>query len=304
MPVVASAMALLKISSVFSNTGVDRVLGWRSPNYVYSCHVTKVLMRNIPLSDDITSRFASREWLEHPLTADKYASWIAASPGDYVNVFINYETFGKHQNSGTGIMDFLRWLPRECSSRGVEFATPTEIAYLPAAEELNVEETISWAEADKDNSAWQGNLIQDIALREVQAARAFASDLDTWRRLQTSDHFCYMASKFGVCDEVHTCYSPNRYPNAKVFDGYMRILSDFEARSARAMRPQEAAMALRCLQPDKAFHFHSPSAAYTVFTSYSMDGFGEMLNFAPSDSVAYHLVRGDFAQWIRDALRD
>jgi alpha-amylase len=200
-------------------------------------------------------------------------------------------------------MDFLRWLPRECADRGVEFATPTEIAYIPPAEELSVEETISWADVEKDVSAWLGNTIQHTALREVQCARPFVKDLDTWRYMQTSDHFYYMASKFGSCGEVHSYFSPDACTNIEAFDSYMRILSDFESRSAAKMKPREVAVELRCLPPEKAFRFHN-KVVYTGFTAYSLDDFGQMLNYVPSDSVAYHIGRGDFATWIRDVLLD
>ncbi len=193
---IAAAAARLGFKAVYTE-GVERILGWRSPNYVYSCRGTKVLMRNFPLSDDIAFRFTNRAWPEWPLTADKYASWLAASPGDYVNVFVDYETFGEHQWIETGIMEFLRWLPRECEARGVTFATPSEIADLPPVGELSFEDTVSWADVEKDVSAWLGNAIQRTAFRELQSARAFAPDLATWRYLQTSDHFYYMASKFG-----------------------------------------------------------------------------------------------------------
>jgi alpha-amylase len=185
----------------------------------------------------------------------------------------------------------------------VGFATPTEIADLPPAGEFSFEETVSWADVEKDISAWLGNSIQHTALREVQRARAFARDLSTWRYLQTSDHFYYMASKFGSCGEVHSYFSPDACTNIEAFDSYMRILSDFEVRSARNMRPKEVAVRLASLPPEKAFRFHNP-VVYTGFTAYSLDGFGEMLNYVPSDSVAYHLGRDDFATWLRDVLHD
>ncbi|MGA9140581.1 MAG: alpha-amylase [Methanocella sp.] len=284
--------------------GVDRILGWRSPNYVYSCRGTKLLMRSFPLSDDIAFRFPSRSWPEWPLTADKYASWIAASPGDFVNVFVDYETFGEHQWVDTGIMEFLRWLPGECTERGVSFATPSEIAELEPAGELSFDETVSWADVEKDVSAWLGNSIQHTALKEVQHAKAFAQDnKKIWRYLQTSDHFYYMASKFGSCGEVHSYFSPDACTNIEAFDGYMRVLADFEARSARKMKPRDVAVELSCQPPEKAFRFRNPMV-YTGFTAYSLDDFGEMLNYVPSDSVAYHIRHGDFVKWIRDVLKD
>ena len=100
-----------------------------------------------------------------------------------------------------------------------------------------------------------------------------------------------MASKFGSCGEVHSYFSPDACTNIEAFDGYMRVLSDFEARSARKMRPKDVAVELACLPPEKAFRFRNP-VVYTGFTAYSLDDFGEMLNYVPSDSVAYHIGAG------------
>ena len=161
---IAASAARMGFKAAYTE-GVDRILGWRSPNYVYSCRDMKVLMRNFPLSDDVAFRFPNRGWPEWPLTADKYASWIAASQGDFVNVFVDYETFGEHQWVDTGIMEFLRWLPRECTDRDVAFATPSEIAELEPKEELRFDETVSWADVEKDVSAWLGNTIQHTALK-------------------------------------------------------------------------------------------------------------------------------------------
>jgi alpha-amylase len=262
-----------------------------------------MLVRNFPMSDDIAFRFTNRQWPEWPLTADKYASWVAMAPGDYVNVFIDYETFGEHQWTETGIMEFLRWLPGECSSRGVGFATPSEIAELDAVGELSVEEAISWADVEKDVSAWLGNTMQHVALGEIQHARAFAINPEVWRYMQTSDHFYYMASKFGSCGEVHSYFSPDACTNIESFDSYMRVLADFEARAARKMKPRHVALELRCLPPEEAFRFHN-EVAYTGFTAFSLDDFGDLLNFVPGDSVAYHMRRGDFARWIGEVLED
>ncbi len=299
---IAESAAGMGFEAVYTE-GVDRVLGWRSPNYVYSCRGTKLLMRNFPLSDDIAFRFTNRAWDKWPLTADKYASWIASSPGDCVSVFCDYETLGEHHWAETGILEFMRWLPEECTSRGVTFATPTEIACMESKDELSIEETISWADVEKDVSAWMGNTVQNVALSEIQSARSFAGDLETWRRLQTSDHFYYMASKFGSCGEVHAYFSPDARSNVEAFDSYMRILSDFEARAAARMEARDAAMELRCLPPEKAFRFNSP-ATYTGFTAYSLDGFLRMLDSVPLESIDYHLGHGDFVAWIRDVLLD
>jgi len=299
---IAESAKRLGFTGIYSE-GVERVLGWRSPNYVYSCRGIKLLLRNYPLSDDIAFRFANRQWPEWPLTADRYASWIAGTPGDYVNLFIDYETFGEHQWVDTGIFEFLRWLPGECMARGVDFVTPSEVLSLPAKEDLDVEETISWADVEKDVSAWLGNTMQHLAIKEIQRGKEFAKDLKTWRYLQTSDHFYYMASKFGSCGDVHSYFSPGACTSIESFDLYMRVLSDYELRAAQHMKPRQVALELRCLPPEQAFRFQN-HVAYTGFSAYGLDDFADLLNFVPEDSLQYHLHRDDFSVWIRDVLRD
>jgi alpha-amylase len=166
---IASTVRRLGFSAMYTE-GVDRILGWRNPNYLYSCKGLKLLLRHCRLSDDIAFRFTNREWDHYPLTADTYAEWIAESPGECVQVFIDYETFGEHQWADTGILDFLRWLPEKLLEKGVECVTPSTAALADPCEELSVEETISWADLEKDTSAWLGNCWQNAAFRGVERA--------------------------------------------------------------------------------------------------------------------------------------
>jgi alpha-amylase len=299
---IARSAAKMGFKAIYTE-GVERVLGWRSPDYVYSCNGIKLLMRNYQLSDDVAFRFNNRSWNEYPLTADKFASWVAASPGDYVNVFVDYETFGEHHWEDSGILEFLRWLPGECANKGVEFITPSEASDIEPRDELNIEETISWADVEKDASAWLGNTIQHRAINAVQKARAYARDKKMWRYLQTSDHFYYMASKFGSCAEVHNYFSPEACNPYDSFAIYMNILSDYERKSARKMKPKSAAMELRTLPPADAFNFYTP-ASYTGFTAYNLDDLCELLNYVPKDSVEHHLGNRDFSRWAQDVLGD
>jgi alpha-amylase len=299
---IAKSAAKMGFKAVYTE-GVERVLGWRSPDYVYSCGGVKLLMRNYRLSDDIAFRFNNREWDQYPLTADKFASWVATSPGDYVNVFVDYETFGEHHWEDSGIMEFLRWLPVECENKSVEPICPSEAADIPARDELSVDETISWADVEKDASAWLGNTIQHTALKAVQKARAYARDKKIWRYLQTSDHFYYMASKFGSCADVHSYFSPDSCRPYDSFATYMKILSHFERVSAPKMRRRSAAMELRTMPPEQAFNFYTP-AAYTGFTAYSLDDLCELLNYVPNDSVEYHIKNNNFSEWVDDVLGD
>ncbi len=214
--------------------GVDWVLGWRSPNYVYrawGCDV-RVLARNYRLSDDIGFRFGARWWDQWPLTADKYASWLDATPGDLVLIAVDYETFGEHHWPESGIYEFLRWLPREIAKRPrLRLATVSEAASEHAPRDVyDVPPwaTISWAD-ERDLSAWLGNEMQRNAFAVLKwlypYARALGGDvLKLWRLLSTSDHFYYQATKTGPTGEVHSYFSP--YGSAyKAHDIYMNALA-------------------------------------------------------------------------------
>ena len=247
---IARSAKRLGFKAIFTE-GVERVLGWRSPHYVYSCKGIRLLMRNYHLSDDIAFRFNNREWDQYPLTADKFASWVAGSPGDCANVFIDYETFGEHQWADSGIMDFLRWLPAECQNKDVALLTPGEVADIKPRGELSIDETISWADVEKDASAWLGNAFQRTAMDAIQKAKAYAVDKKLWRYLQTSDHFYYMASKYGSCAEVHSYFSPGACNAYDFFSIYMRTLSDLEMAASQNMKDPAAARALRALPPER-----------------------------------------------------
>lgn len=213
--------------------GVDWVLGWRSPNYVYKawgCDV-RVLVRNYRLSDDIGFRFGARWWDQWPLTADKYATWLEATPGDVVFIAVDYETFGEHHWPESGIYEFLRWLPREIAKRPrLRFATVSEAASRhPPRDIYDVPPwaTISWAD-ERDLSAWLGNEIQRNAFALLAWLYPYAKALGgetlrLWRELSTSDHFYYQATKTGPAGEVHSYFSP--YGSAyKAHDVYMAAL--------------------------------------------------------------------------------
>ncbi len=282
--------------------GVDRILGWRSPNHLYSCKDLPVILRNTRFSDDIAFRFANRTWDMFPLTADTYAQWIASSQGDVINVFLDYETFGEHFWQETGIFNFLNSLPDELAKRNVESILPSEnVSRFSPVGEIDVRETISWADLEKDTSAWMGNDRQRAAFHAVQLARPYAIDKPIWRYLQTSDHFYYMASKYGTCGEVHSYFSHHEADDA--FRTYMRVLADYESRNIRVMKNRKSAKTLRTVAPEHAFHFASPSG-FIGHTAYNLDQFEELLYIVPKDSIQFHQERGDFSRWIADILND
>ena len=219
-----------------------------------------------------------------------------------MNIFLDYETFGEHFWKETGIFNFLSYLPEELEKRGVRTTLPTEaLESYPPVGTIDVQDTISWADIEKDASAWMGNERQHTAYSAIQKAATFAKGKAIWRYLQTSDHFYYMASKYGTCGEVHNYFSHHEADDA--FKIYMAILADFENRNIRFMKNKRSAKTLRTLTPEEAFHFASPSG-HVGYAAYSLDQFCDLLRVVPADSIAYHQERGDIAQWIEHVLFD
>jgi alpha-amylase len=222
--------------------GVGWVLGNRSPNHVYKAKGSniRVLPRNYMLSDDIGYRFSAKWWSEYPLTATKWAQWVAECEGDVVFVFIDYETFGEHHPQDTGIFDFLRHLPTELERAGVSSLTPSEVVeeYAPVGE-IDVPEfsTISWADSERDVSAWLGNEMQRMCFEEAKLLRPYVIEsvpelVWIWRRLLTSDHLYYMSTKALSDGDVHAYFST--YPSP--FDAalnYMACVCDLKAKVFR-----------------------------------------------------------------------
>jgi alpha-amylase len=225
--------------------GAKHVLGWKSPNFLYCNSINprlKVLLRNFVLSDDIAFRFSNRNWAEWPLTADKYASWLnkLAPKSELINVFLDYETFGEHNHKDTGIFDFLQHMPGSVLKKTpYKFMTPTEVAdFLQPVSAISIPSPISWADEERDITAWHGNELQVAALDKlydltdkVYRCEDAAIKKD-WEYLQASDHFYYMATKFFSDGAVHAYFNPYDTPY-DAFMNYMNVLSDFEIRLNR-----------------------------------------------------------------------
>ena len=218
--------------------GFESILGWRSPNYVYSvrgCKKIKALLRNYKLSDDVSYRFSARWWNEWPLTADKYALWLASSPGQCINLFMDYETFGEHQWKETGIFEFLEHLPHEVfKHQHLEFKTPDEvISENPPVGEIDVPHPLSWADIERDASAWLGNNMQRECFNLLESLERKVKEthdkdlLHVWRLLQNSDHLYYLCTKSWADGDVHKYFSPFQSPY-EGFINYMNILQDFK----------------------------------------------------------------------------
>jgi len=224
--------------------GADHILGYRSPNFVYrpkNSNKLKLLLKNYSLSDDIAFRFSNRDWREWPLTADKFAGWISKinGNGNVVNLFMDYETFGEHQWKDTGIFDFMRHLPQETLKHpDNNFKTPSEVAqcYQPI-DTIDVPHIISWADTERDLSAWLGNAMQSNAIHELYRLEKKIKQtrdegiISDWRKLQASDHFYYMCTKYFADGDVHKYFNPYDSP----YDSYinfMNVLDNLHSRCA------------------------------------------------------------------------
>lgn len=219
--------------------GADHILGWRSPNFMYqpsNCTRLRLLLKNYRLSDDIAFRFSNRDWKEWPLTVEKFVRWIHAvnGSGELINLFMDYETFGEHQWAETGIFDFMESLPDALlANPDFDFVTPSEAAarFQPIAK-IDVPDAISWADAERDLTAWIGNDMERDAIESVYAlhdkVKASGDEglMRTWRRLQTSDHFYYMCTKWFSDGDVHKYFNPYGTPY-DAYINYMNVLSDF-----------------------------------------------------------------------------
>ena len=219
--------------------GAKHVLGWKSPNFVYTCAQAsglKLLLKNSGLSDDIAFRFSDRGWSDWPLTAEKYLGWLksAAQNDEIVNLFMDYETFGEHQKAASGIFDFMRALPQIVLADGeFEFVTPSQATkkHRPVGE-LDVFDPISWADEERDVTAWLGNELQNDAFNKLydQTEKlGLLNDEALWAdfgHLLESDHFYYMCTKFFSDGAVHKYFNPYDTPY-EAFINYMNVLSDF-----------------------------------------------------------------------------
>ncbi len=224
--------------------GWDKVLGWRSPNFVYQPTYTdniRLLMKNYKLSDDIAFRFGDRNWAGWPLTADKFAHWLNSTPdATNFNLFMDYETFGEHQWDESGIFGFLEHLPNEwLKQSGNTFMTVSEVIDAnPPVDRVDMPYTVTWADTERDLSAWLGNSMQAgsiTALYELEDRIINSGDLDLigdWRKLTTSDHFYYMCTKWFNDGDIHAYFSPYENPY-DAFIAFMNAWHDLQFRLAQ-----------------------------------------------------------------------
>lgn len=215
--------------------GWDKVLDWRSPNFVYRPAYTqniRLLLKNYKLSDDIAFRFGNHDWAEWPLTADKFSHWLSEDQNaTNFNLFMDYETFGEHQWHDTGIFDFLAHLPKEwLKTDGHTFMTVSEaVDSFESKDHIDVPQTVTWADTERDLSAWLGNAMQTsaiLSLYKLQDKILGTGDLaliEDWRRLQTSDHFYYMCTKWFSDGDIHAYFSPYQTP----YEAYINFINAY-----------------------------------------------------------------------------
>ena len=230
--------------------GAKHVMGWKSPDYIYTNAIDnslRVLLRNYKLSDDIAFRFSNQGWDQYPLTADKFASWVKEESGEVINLFMDYETFGEHQKADTGIFDFMKAMPGAVLGQGdICFATVSEAAkaYQPVGV-LHCPHVMSWADEERDVTAWLGNELQNEAFSKLYALKDKVKALKSadyeyvWNFMQTSDHFYYMATKWLSDGDVHSYFNP--YGSSyEAFINYMNVLSDFEIEVDKALAAKKS----------------------------------------------------------------
>lgn len=240
---IAQHIEKMGFRSIISE-GCENLLGWRSPNFAYmpdNCYKLNILLRNYKLSDDIAFRFSRSDWAEYPLTAKKYATWLKQEHhADIINICMDFETFGEHQNASTGIFDFIHELPAAVlQNPELTFITPNEASeHCQPIGKLNCTQTHSWADKERDLSAWLGNDLQDSACEQAYALESTVKAthdpdiLRDWRRLLCSDHVYYMAKKSLSDGEVHNYFSPFATP----YDAYIvfiNALNDITQRCER-----------------------------------------------------------------------
>lgn len=228
--------------------GWDPILQWRSPNFMYRPAYTKnikLLLKNYKLSDDVAFRFSDRGWKEWPLTADKYVHWLNALPANepLINLFMDYETFGEHQWADHGIFDFMRHWPAEFLRReGNNFMTLSEaVSAFEPVDSLDIPHTLTWADTERDLTAWLGNSMQTSSIETLYSLEKDILQtqndqlIEDWRRLQTSDHYYYMCTKYFNDGDVHAYFSPYDSP----YDAFIYFNNALKDLRLRLLRSQE-----------------------------------------------------------------
>ncbi|MCD6113029.1 MAG: polysaccharide deacetylase family protein [Bacteroidales bacterium] len=294
--------------------GAKHVLGWKSPNYMYCNAINpklKLLLKNFQLSDDIAFRFSQQSWNEWPLTTEKFVDWLNAidAKQEVVNLFMDYETFGEHQWKETGIFEFMKALPKMVFSKSnYTFNTPAELSKkLQPVSAIYVPHPISWADEERDLTAWLGNELQDEAFDNLYSIEEKVNNCDDeqilkdWRYLQTSDHFYYMCTKWFSDGDVHKYFNPYGTPY-EAFINYMNVLSDFKIRvdkNTNTVNKTEKKSSPQIAKPEIKKTVRKKSPLRKKFKSYKFDDIIYL-----SNSNVKKLFKDVDAKTIAYALKD
>lgn len=293
--------------------GWDKVLEWRSPCFVYKGKTSniKILLKHYKLSDDIAFRFSERRWEGWPLTADKFSDWINKhnGNGNIVNLFMDYETFGEHQWKETGIFEFLKHFPLKVLEKGNEFLNPTEVIekFEPVGK-IDFSNIVSWADSERDLSAWMGNRMQQAALSEIykleEEVLRYGNKkiIEDWRKLQISDHFYYMCTKWFADGDVHKYFNPYKTPY-EGFIVFMNSLSDLKLRLEYIKKIKNNYMSKNLLEKvEEGKEFYCKNGKIIS----NLEELGREIKELELDTFLHHVneERNDFENWIRDVVGD
>lgn len=244
---IAKQVAKLGFKGMLTEA-VERYLGGRPKTQVYRSvgkEGLPLLLKHAEFADDIAFRFSDKNWPEYPLTVEKYLGWLSSYyDEEIINLFMDFETFGEHQWEDTGIFEFFSELVKQfAASKHNAFVTPSEaiesILLMPTPYSLlpiyDVPTPISWADVDRDLTAWTENPLQQDTLRQIYKFKTsnFKDEkvLNTWRKLQTSDHFYYMCTKWAADGDVHAYFSPYDSPY-EAYRNYCLALGDLKSKVA------------------------------------------------------------------------
>jgi alpha-amylase len=290
----------LGFSALYSE-GYDHILSGPNPNYVYSCRELPVLLRNCRLSDDIAHRFHDHTWDQYPLSSEKFAGWIAKTPGKCVHIFLDATVFAGNGRAAGSFREFFCDLPYAFRQQHIMTILPGSVIGDPPEREIRLEDLGRCSPDGTCALTGIRNMLQQSAYWCLEDSTVLVTEKEPWRRLQSTDHFTRMAITSGSCGRL-TSRSTSQEAYT-YFSAYMRVLAHCEAVSSPQHRSRLAAKALRCLPPEKAFHFHS-AFRYIGYSAYSLKEFSRLLEFIPDDVFRFHQERDDFSRWITEVLGD
>lgn len=267
-----------------------------NPTEQYQLGGIPILIRHCELSDDISLRYGKVDWVHHPLSPSTYAGWIAGLRGGAAHVMVDIETFGGRFPGETGIFEFLESLPAAYEEAGVHMALPSDLVDMNVPPNPIPDDAMEML-----IGLWPTNMMQCTALEALRTAGRWVTDRTTWRRFQAMDHFRAMATTPGACGRLTTKRTQAEAHEA--FSVYLSALSRFEEEEGRKIRSRSAARILRCVPPERAFHFCSP-AHYEEFSAHSLEEFLKLLDLASDACICHHIEQGDFSTWIREVIMD